>query len=96
MSYFLLKYVFIFQKQIYMGVKSLQLCLILCDPMDCSSPGSPVHGILQARILDLVLLQGTFPAQGWNLYLMSPALAGGFFTASATWEAPNTELFIAK
>ena len=43
-----------------------------------------------------VLLQGTFPAQGWNLYLMSPALAGGFFTTSATWEAPNTELFTAK
>ena len=43
-----------------------------------------------------VPLQRTFPAQGWNLNLMSPALAGGFFTTSATWEAPNTELFIAK
>ena len=28
-----------------------QLCLILCDPMDNSPPGSSVHGILQARIL---------------------------------------------
>ena len=28
-----------------------QSCLILCDPMDCSPPGSSVHGILQARIL---------------------------------------------
>ena len=28
-----------------------QLCLTLCDPMDCSLPGSSVHGILQARIL---------------------------------------------
>ena len=27
-----------------------QLCLTLCHPMDCSPPGSPVHGILQARI----------------------------------------------
>ena len=27
------------------------LCLTLCDPMDCSLPGSSVHGILQARIL---------------------------------------------
>ena len=26
-----------------------QSCLTLCDPMDCSPPGSPVHGILQAR-----------------------------------------------
>ena len=28
-----------------------QSCPTLCDPMDCSSPGSSVHGILQARIL---------------------------------------------
>ena len=29
-----------------------QLCLTLCDPMDCSLPGSSVHGISQARILE--------------------------------------------
>ena len=29
-----------------------QLCLTLCDPMDGSLPGSSVHGILQARILE--------------------------------------------
>ena len=34
--------------------KSLQLCPTLCDPMDCSLPGSSVHGILQARILEWV------------------------------------------
>ena len=38
--------------------KLLQLCLTLCNPMDCSPPGSSVHGILQARILEYVL-QGT-------------------------------------
>ena len=27
-------------------------CLILSDPMDCSPPGSSVHGILQARVLE--------------------------------------------
>ena len=30
-----------------------QLCPTLCDPMDCSPPGSSAHGILQARILVL-------------------------------------------
>ena len=35
-------------------VKSLQLCLTLCDPINCSPPGSSVHGILQARILEWV------------------------------------------
>ena len=33
-----------------------QSCLILCDPMDCSPPGSSVHGILQARILKWVAI----------------------------------------
>ena len=37
-------------------VKSLQSCLTLCDPMDCSLPGSSVHGILQARILERVVM----------------------------------------
>ena len=35
-------------------MKIVQLCLILCDPMDCNLPGSSVHGILQARILEWV------------------------------------------
>ena len=34
--------------------KSLQLCLTLCDPMNCSLPDSSVHGTLQARILEWV------------------------------------------
>ena len=34
--------------------KSLQLSLTLCNPIDCSPPGSSVHGILQARILEWV------------------------------------------
>ena len=34
----------------------LQLCLTFCDPMDCSLPGSSVHGILQARTLEWVVI----------------------------------------
>ena len=37
-----------------------QSCLTLCDNMDCSPPGSSVHGILQARILEWVV----FPSPG--------------------------------
>ena len=71
--------------------KSLQLCPTLCNPMGCSSPGSSVHGFLQARKNTGVgchaLLQGIFPTQGSNLHLLcQPALAGRFFTTSATWE----------
>ena len=56
-----------------MCAKSFQLCLTLCDPMDCSPPGSSVHGILQARILKWAchaLLQGIFPTQKSNLHFL--------------------------
>ena len=39
-----------------MHAKSLQLCPTLWDPIDCSPPGSSVHGILQARILEWVTM----------------------------------------
>ena len=42
-----------------------QLCPTLCDPMDCSPPGSSVYEIFQARILERVL-QGIFLTQGLN------------------------------
>ena len=38
------------------AAKSLQSCLTLCNPMDCSPPGSPVPGILQARTLEWVAI----------------------------------------
>ena len=48
-------------------------------------------GILQARILERVAMpssRGIFLTQELNLHLlMSPAMAGGFFTTSTTWEA---------
>ena len=66
-------------------------CPTLCSPMDCSLPDSSAHGIFQARILSRV----PFPTPGdlpnpeiEPASLLSPALAGGFFTTSATWEAP--------
>ena len=48
-------------------VLATQLCLTLCDPIDYSPPGSSVHRILQARILEWVaILQGIFSSQGSN------------------------------
>ena len=50
-----------------------QSYLTLCDPMDCSPPGSIVHGILQARMLVWVghaFLQGIFLTQGLNSGLL--------------------------
>ena len=52
-----------------MKVKVAQSCPTLCDPVDCSLPGSSVHGILQARILGWVAFpfsRGIFPTQRLN------------------------------
>ena len=43
--------------KIYMVYSEVgQSCPTLCDPVDCSPPGSSVHGILQARILEWVTI----------------------------------------
>ena len=63
----------------------IQSCLTLCDPMDCSPPGSSVHGILQVVILEWVAMPsppGDLPNPGLKpVSLMSPTLTGGFFTS---------------
>ena len=50
-------------------VQSLQSCSTLCDPMDCSPPGSSVHGDSPGKNTGVgchALLQGVFPTQGSN------------------------------
>ena len=57
--------------------------------MDCSPPGSSVHGILQARILEWVAIPSSrafSPPRDQTSVSCLPALARGFFIASATWE----------
>ena len=73
----------------HMGMHTWEVssvCLTLCDPVDCSPPGSSVYAILQARELQWVVFpfsrgssQPIEPA-----YLRFPELACGFFTTSAT------------
>ena len=70
--------------------KWLQLCLTLCDPMDCSPSGSSAHRDSpgNAGTGCHALLQGIFPTQESNpTFLMASALADRFFIPSATWEA---------
>ena len=54
-------------------VLAAQLCPTLCDPVDCNPPGSFIHGILQARILEWVAIplpQGILLTKGLNLGLL--------------------------
>ena len=67
-------------------------CVRLCDAMDCSLPGSSVHGDSPSKNTGVswhALLQGIFPTQGskQNQSLLS-LLHWQFFTTSATWEVP--------
>ena len=61
-----------------------------CDHMDHSPSGPSVNGLLPARILEWVTMSSS-RGSSWtrDLTLTSPALAGGFFITSATWEAPE-------
>ena len=66
--------VFVTEISARMGVCSVpQSCSTLCDPMDCSAPGSSAHGIFQPRILAWVASfssRGSSPRQGSNLHLL--------------------------
>ena len=61
--------------------KSLQLCLTLCDPMDCSPPSSSVHEILQARILELVAIPFSMASSWLRDQTCISCITGRFFTA---------------
>ena len=80
-----------------MKVKVAQSCLTLSDPMDCSPPVSPVNGILQARILEWVATpRGSSQPRDQTTFLISPALAGGFFTTSVALETSFHKIYSTK
>ena len=69
--------------------KSLWVCQTLCDSMECSPAGSSVHGILQARILECIVMgcQGDLPLpRGGTCLSYVACLTGVFFTTSGTWK----------
>ena len=68
---------------VFLHAKSRQSCPTLRPYGLCSLPGSSVHEVLQARILEWVAVP--FPGISRPMPLMSPALAAGFYTTSATW-----------
>ena len=72
-----------------------QPCPTLCDPMDCSLPGSSVHGVFEARILVWVAISssgGSFRPRGWTWVSCVSCIPGGFFACWATGEAQMLSL----
>ena len=81
-----------------------QLCLTLCDPMDCNPPGSSVHGILQARIMEWVAIpfsRGSFWPRDWTrvsciadvLYWLSHQGAGITITSCLNCERICSDIY---
>ena len=63
----------------------------VCDPMDCRPPGSSVHGILQAGILEWVAMpssRGSFPLRDQTCISYVSFIGRWFFTTSSTRESP--------
>ena len=74
-----------------------QSCPTLCNPMDCSLPGSSVHGNSRQKYWNGFSFPspGDFPNPGMEPEsLTSLSLAGGFFTTNATWESPQTKILV--
>ena len=64
-----------------------QLCPILWDPLDCSPPGSSIHGISQASILESVAIPFSMGASWSRFGTWVSYTAGKFLIVWATWEA---------
>ena len=81
-----------------LNMRACSVVSTLCDPMDCSPPGSSVHGVLQARVLEWVAMlsprESSSPGEWVSLTRriepassVSPALqADRFFTHGAAWK----------
>ena len=76
-------------KTYYCCCFATKLCPDLCDPMDCSPPGSSVHGIFQQEYWSGLLFPspGDLPDPG--IEPKSPALVAGFFTSEQSGKATD-------
>ena len=74
---------YILYKIYYIGGGSLvaKSCLSLCDPMNYSPPGSSIHGILQARILEWVAIPFSWVSSQPRDRTQVSSIAGRFFTS---------------
>ena len=72
------------RQKVLVKVLAAQLCLTLCNPMDCSPPGSSVHGILQVRILEWVAIPFPRGSSHPRYQNQVSCISGRFFTIWAT------------
>ena len=78
-------------KVVVVKVLIAQLCPTLCNPMDCSLPGSSVHGIFQARILEWVAIPFSRGSSGPRDWTQVSCIEGGFFPCLSHQRSPRDE-----
>ena len=71
-----------------------QSCPTLCNPMDCSPPGSSVHGALQGRTLEWVAMPSSRGSSRPRDRTLISCTAGGFCTHGAPCEASYTHCYV--
>ena len=69
----------------------IKLCPAFWDPVDCSLPGSSVHGISQARILEWVAISFSRGSSPLRDRTCVSCIAGGFFTAEPPGRPPYVD-----
>ena len=86
-------YIYIYIWHMVCVCSLVQSCLTLCSPMDCSPPGSSVHGISQVRILEWVAIsyfrRSSCPRNQTHISCVS-CIGRRILYLFATWEAPYT------
>ena len=75
----------------FQGNKCSQLCLTLCDPVDCSPPGSPVHRIFQARIPEWGAMPSSRGSSRCSDQTCVSYIAGRFFSTGASLVAQKVK-----
>ena len=70
-------------------LRSLQPCLTFCNPKNCSLPGSSVHGILQARILEWVAILFSRDLPNPGIEPRSPTLQADSLPSEPSWTPKN-------
>ena len=81
------------------AAKSLQSCPTLSDPMDCSLPGSSIHGIFQVRVLEWGAIAfstmqeawGLIPGQGTRSHMLQLRVCVPHQRLKVLWAATNTQ-----
>ena len=82
-----MKFVFLTSFKLHMQCSEvcIQSCPTLCDPIDCSPPGSSVHGIVQAKILEwsaISFSKGSSPPRDYTHISCISCIGRGFFTTA--------------